>query len=58
MTHKTDTKKISYGGGYTSPRIEVTPALSEQGFAASSPVSWNDGSIPNDYSKYNFWDQL
>lgn len=58
MTHKTDTKKIPYGGGYASPRIEVTPAFSEQGFAASSTVSWNDGSIPNDYSKYNFWDQL
>ena len=46
------------GGGYASPRIEVSIATSEQGFAASSTVSWNDGSIPNDYSKYNFWDQL
>ncbi len=57
MTQNSDTKKI-YRGGYSSPRIEVTDVTSELGFAASPTVGWNDGSIPNDYSKYNFWEQL
>ena len=49
MKHKTDTKKISYGEGYTSPRIEVSIATSEQGFA-SSPTNWIDdnGTILDD----------
>ena len=41
MTHNSGTKKIPHGGGYDSPRIEVTSVTSEQGFAES----WNDGSI-------------
>ncbi len=54
MIKKTNSDTVR-GGAYSAPRIEMTNAAIEAGFAASD---WNDGSIPDTEDNYNYWDNL